>query len=121
MMDREIKRRNLRRKKRCDRVRKKLRGSATRPRLCVFKSLRHISCQLIDDENGVTLASFGTQAKEAKDQRKSREGARFVGEKIGELAKQKNIQSVLFDRGRFRYHGLVAELASGARDAGLTF
>ncbi|MEM7174823.1 MAG: 50S ribosomal protein L18 [Chlamydiota bacterium] len=120
-MRQELKQRNIRRKKRTQRTRKKLKGSATKPRLSVFKSLKHISCQLIDDDNGVTLASFGTQAKGVEGHKKSREGARFVGEKIAEIAKEKKIGTVVFDRGRFQYHGLVAELALGARSGGLKF
>ena len=120
-MRQELKKRNTRRKKRAVRTRKKLRGSVERPRLSVYKSLKHISCQLIDDVNGVTLASFGTQSKENKDLRKTREGAKAVGEKIAELAKAKNIVKVVFDRGRFQYHGLVAQLATGARQGGLKF
>lgn len=109
------------RKKRKMRIRKKLRGTSDRPRLSVSKTLSHIGVQLIDDESGVTLAGFSTLSKEAKGQKKSKEGARFVGQKIAELAKQKNVEQVIFDRGRFKYHGLIAELADAARENGLKF
>ena len=103
------------------RVRKKVRGTGVRPRLSVSKSLRHIGVQLIDDERAVTLASFSTLSKEARQYRKSKKGAQFVGQKIAELAKEKNIDAVVFDRGRFKYHGLIAELANAARENGLKF
>ena len=109
------------RHKRTMRIRKKLRGSSSRPRLSVSKSINHIGVQIIDDEKGVTLVSFSTLSKEAKDLKKSKEGARFVGQKIAELAKQKTIETVIFDRGRFKFHGLIAELANAARENGLKF
>ena len=109
------------RKKRQMRNRKKLRGSADRPRLSVSKTLKHIGAQLIDDEAGHTIASFSTLSKEAKEHSKSKDGADFVGKKIAELAKEKQVTSVIFDRGRFKYHGLVAHLAQAAREAGLIF
>lgn len=109
------------RKKRKLRIRKKLRGTNARPRLSVSKSINHISVQIIDDEKGITLAGFSTLSKEAKGLKKSKEGARFVGQKIAELAKQKNIEKIIFDRGRFKYHGLIAELANAARENGLKF
>lgn len=118
-MGSQLERRNEVRKKRALRVRKKLRGSAERPRLSVFKSLKHIGAQLIDDEKGVTLLSFSTCAKGAGEIKKSKEGARLIGEKIAQLAKEKKIEQAIFDRGRFKYHGLVAALAEGAREKGM--
>ncbi|NGX50401.1 MAG: 50S ribosomal protein L18 [Chlamydiae bacterium] len=109
------------RKNRMMRIRKKLRGSSERPRLSVSKSIFHIGVQLIDDDRGVTITSFSTLSKEAKNMKKSKESARFVGQKIAELAKQKNIEKVIFDRGRFKFHGLIAELANAARENGLKF
>lgn len=109
------------RKKRALRVRKKLRGTSERPRLSVSKTLNHIGAQLIDDEKGITLASYSTLVKELKGKKKSKENARLVGEKIGELAKEKSIDRVVFDRGRFKYHGIIAELADGAREKGIKF
>lgn len=120
-MSLDIQKRQKLRKKRKMRIRKKLRGSAERPRLSVSKSLKHIGAQLIDDEAGCTIASFSTLSKEAKDQSKSMDGAKFVGKKIAEIAKEKNVKSVIFDRGQFKYHGLVACLAEAAREAGLIF
>jgi large subunit ribosomal protein L18 len=120
MSDKLLKRTKVR-TKRMLRIRKKLRGTNERPRLSVSKSLNHISVQIIDDEKGCTLASFSTLSKEAKGLKKSKEGARFVGQKIAERAKQKNIEKVIFDRGRFKYHGLIAELAQAARENGLKF
>ncbi|MCB1110136.1 MAG: 50S ribosomal protein L18 [Chlamydiia bacterium] len=116
-----LKKRNTVRKKRSLRVRKKLRGTAERPRLSVFKSLSHIAVQLIDDEKGVTLASYSTLAKELKGKKKSKEAARVVGEKIAELAQGKKINQVVFDRGRLKYHGIIAELANAAREKGIKF
>ncbi|MBF5058867.1 50S ribosomal protein L18 [Candidatus Neptunochlamydia vexilliferae] len=116
-----LKKRTTIRKKRALRIRKKLRGTAERPRLSVSKTLTHIGVQLIDDEKGITLASYSTLAKELKGKKKSKETARLVGEKIGELAKGKNIDRVVFDRGRFKYHGIIAELANGAREKGIKF
>ncbi len=120
-MSHDLNKRTRVRKKRAFRVRKKVRGTAERPRLSVHKTIKHIGAQLIDDENGVTLAMFSTLSKEATGQKKSKDGARFVGQKIAELAKGKKIGSIVFDRGRFKYHGLVAALAEGARDGGLKF
>ncbi|MCY3974644.1 MAG: 50S ribosomal protein L18 [Simkaniaceae bacterium] len=109
------------RHKRCRRVRKKVRGSTERPRLCVFRSLRHISAQIIDDTTGKTLVGFGTQSKDARGRGKSKENASFVGERLAALAREKNIEQVIFDRGRYKYHGLIALLADAARKNGLRF
>ena len=117
----QIRKRSLIRKKRMQRNRVKLRGTSDKPRLCIFKSLRHIGGQIIDDETGVTLVAFSTQSKDAKVQKKSKDGARMVGEKLAELAKEKNIERVVFDRGRFKYHGIIALLADAAREKGLKF
>lgn len=112
------------RKNRVFRVRKKLRGTDVRPRLTVAKSNKHIYAQIIDDEAGRTIVGFGTLSKENQNTEfngKSKAAARYIGKQIAELAKQKNIETVIFDRGRFKYHGVVAELAEGAREAGLRF
>lgn len=106
------------------RNRKKLRGTNVKPRLCVIKSNKHIQAQLIDDEAGKTLGSIGTFAKEFRDtefSKKNKASARKLGEKIAEIAKQFNIKEIVFDRGPFKYHGILAELANGAREAGLQF
>lgn len=116
--------RDQRRIRRSWRVRKHVRGSAIKPRLSVFKSNQHIFAQLIDDEAGVTLASAGTVMKEFRAKnlgRKSKEAARQIGALLAEAAKGRNIQHVVFDRGRYKYHGLLAEVANAARETGLQF
>ena len=115
----KIRRANAR-AKRVMRVRNALHGTAARPRLSVSKTNAHIYAQLIDDDKGVTLAGFGTQSKGQKT-RKSKDSARNIGKQIAELAKSQGVKAVLFDRGRYKYHGIVAELASSAREAGLQF
>jgi large subunit ribosomal protein L18 len=123
-MHNEIKKRDAQRRRRVLRVRKGVRGNAGRPRLCVFKSNQHISVQLIDDDTGATLASVGTMTKEFRNLKlgkKSKEAAREVGKKLAELAKARDIQRVVFDRGHHKYHGVLAELANGARESGLQF
>lgn len=120
-MDNSTKRRNRARKSRIMRVRKTLHGSAERPRLSVSKTNCHIYAQLIDDDNAVTLAGFGTLSKGSSLKGKSKESAREIGKQIAELAKKRNISSIIFDRGRYKFHGVIAELANGAREAGLQF
>jgi len=112
------------RSKRALRVRKHLRGTSTKPRLCVVKSNCHIQAQLIDDESGQTLAGISTFAKEFRQtefNKKNKASARKLGEHIAEIAKSKNIKEVVFDRGPFKYHGILAELADAARAGGLQF
>ncbi len=106
------------------RVRKKLRGSMEKPRLCVVKSNLHIHMQLIDDEKGVTLASLSTNAKSLKNSAhacKSKESARVLGEMMAEKAKALGVNKLVFDRGAHKYHGILAEVAQGLRDKGLQF
>ena len=120
----ETKKRDVRRLRRSLRIRKQVRGTAVKPRLSVFKSNKHISAQLIDDENGVTIASVGTLMKDFRDMKlgkKSKDSARKVGVQLAEAAKQKNILTVVFDRGFNKYHGLLAEVANAARETGLQF
>ncbi|MCB0975509.1 MAG: 50S ribosomal protein L18 [Actinobacteria bacterium] len=108
------------RKKRQVRVRKKVRGTAERPRLCVFRSSRHIYAQLIDDESGRTLGSASTMEPTVRDgSDKPLDAAKSVGGRIAEAAKSAGIDAVVFDRNGFRYHGRVAAIADGAREAGL--
>lgn len=110
--------------KRSMRVRKKLQGTSVKPRMSVCKSNKHIQVQLIDDETRITLGSIGTFAKEFANTefaKKSKASARKIGERIAEIAKAKNIKEVIFDRGPFKYHGILAELADAARQAGLQF
>jgi len=116
--------RNDRRVVRHERVRKTLHGTPERPRLCVFRSNKNIFVQLIDDVNGVTLAAASTLDKELKGETGyggNKEAAKKVGEAIAKRAIDKGIESVVFDRGGFIYHGRVKELADGAREAGLKF
>lgn len=112
------------RKTRAMRVRKKLRGTGLKPRLCVVKSNKHIQVQLIDDEAGKTLGSTATFSKEFANTdfaKKNKASAAKLGEKIAEIAKEQNVTEVVFDRGPFKYHGILAALADGARAAGLQF
>ena len=116
--------RNDRRVVRHARVRKNLHGTPERPRMCVFRSNKNISVQIIDDVNGVTLASASSLDKELKGEigyGGNKEAAKKVGEAIAKRALAKGIENVCFDRGGFLYHGRVAELAAGAREAGLKF
>lgn len=106
------------------RVRKKLRGTSSKPRLCVVKSNKHIQAQLIDDESGKTLGMVATFAKEFRETefaKKNKSSAAKLGEKIAEIAKKNNVTEVIFDRGPFKYHGILAALADSARAAGLQF
>lgn len=114
--------RNDRRVKRHLRVRKNLIGTPEKPRLCVFRSNKNISAQIIDDVNGNTLVSASTLEKELKGESGgNKEAAKKVGELIAKRALDKGIEDVAFDRGGFLYHGRVKELAEGAREAGLKF
>ncbi|ANQ53895.1 50S ribosomal protein L18 [Thermosipho sp. 1063] len=116
--------RNWRRKKRHLSIRKKIHGTAERPRLCVYKSEKHIYAQVIDDDKGHTLVAASTLDKELREALKktwNKEAAREVGKLIGKRAIEKGIKKVVFDRGGYRYHGRIAELAEGAREAGLEF
>ena len=103
-----------------ERMRKHLTGSTERPRLSVFRSLKHISAQIIDDSTGTTLASASTVEKEIN-AGANKAGAKAVGVKLAERAKAKGVTQVVFDRGGNRYHGCVASLADGAREGGLDF
>lgn len=115
---------NYRRKQRHVRVRKDVFGTPEKPRLCVYRSLSNIFAQVIDDVNGVTLASASSLDKDIKGEFKyggNKEAAKTVGEAVGKKAVEKGIETVCFDRGGFLYHGRVKELADGARSAGLKF
>ncbi|MEG0894119.1 MAG: 50S ribosomal protein L18 [Oscillospiraceae bacterium] len=112
---------NISRLKRHKRVRAKISGTASRPRLNVFRSSKHIYAQIIDDVNGMTLAAASTMDKGFEDVTSNKEAARKVGQNIGKLALEKNIDTVVFDRGGYLFHGRVEELAEGARESGLKF
>lgn len=115
---------NAERKRRHVRVRKSVTGTAERPRLSVYRSTNHIYAQLIDDTKGVTLASASTLEKSVKAEiagKTKREAAKIVGKLAAERAKEKGIETVVFDRGGYLYTGRVHSLADGAREAGLKF
>lgn len=114
--------RNKTRKKRHARVRAKLSGTAMRPRLNVYRSNKNIYAQLIDDENGVTLANASTLDKDFNIESAGNvEAAQKVGELIAKRAVEKGVKSVVFDRGGYLYHGRVKALAEAAREHGLEF
>ena len=116
--------RNTDRKIRHARVREKISGTPDMPRLCVYRSLNNIYAQVIDDSKGVTLAAASTQEKDVMAQVKEvnkREAAKIVGKLIAQRASDAGIKKVVFDRGGYVYTGRVAELAAGAREAGLEF
>jgi large subunit ribosomal protein L18 len=108
------------RKRRHRRVRGKVHGSATRPRLCVFRSSKGIYAQVIDDDRGVTLASASTLVLDGASGSKSEKAAE-VGKLVAQRAREAGVSSVTFDRGGYLYHGRVKALADGAREGGLEF
>ena len=112
---------NQQRLKRHKRVRGKIFGTAQRPRLAVFRSLNHISAQVIDDVKGVTLVAASSMEKDFGMTGGNKIAARKVGEMIANRAAAKGISEVVFDRGGYVYHGRVQELAEGAREGGLKF
>ena len=107
--------------KRHKRVRAKISGTPERPRLSVYRSENNIYAQIIDDVNGVTLVSANTLEKEFEGATGNCEAAKKVGAVLAERAKEKGIEEVVFDRGGYVYHGRIAALADGAREAGLKF
>lgn len=119
-MSLEKKEKRLRRHRR---LRKKVQGTSLRPRLNVFQSLKYIYAQIIDDEQGMTIASASTLSPELKARKlgKKTEEAKAVGELLAKKALTLGIQKVVFDRGGYRYHGRVKALAEGARVVGLSF
>jgi large subunit ribosomal protein L18 len=106
-----------------DRIRKKLQGTAERPRLNVYRSLNHIYVQVVDDLNGKTLVSASTAEGKKEDRRTGGNvaSAKAVGKATAERAKEKGVTKVVFDRGGYIYHGRVKALADAAREAGLKF
>ena len=110
------------RRKRHDRIRLRVEGSASRPRLAVFRSNIHIYAQVIDDGTGKTLAAASTVEKELRGSKQTKtEEAAVVGRLIAERAKSAGVERVVFDRAGFRYHGRIKSLADAAREAGLDF
>ncbi|MBQ2867272.1 MAG: 50S ribosomal protein L18 [Firmicutes bacterium] len=116
--------RNERRLARHERVRKDVFGTPERPRLCVYRSLKNISAQIIDDVNGKTLVAASSLEKELKAELAyggNKDAAKAVGAAVAKKALAAGIECVCFDRGGYLYHGRVKELADGAREAGLKF
>jgi large subunit ribosomal protein L18 len=109
------------RERRATRVRSKVRGTPARPRLSVFRSNRGIYAQIIDDLNGRTLVSVSVKHVDVAADLKRAEAATKVGSVLAERAKAQGIERVVFDRGRYLYHGRVKALADGAREGGLEF
>lgn len=112
---------NKARLRRHRRVRAKISGTASCPRLNVFRSSKHIYAQLIDDVKGVTLVAASSMDKDFEGFGGNKEAARKVGQLIGKKAVEQGIETVVFDRGGYLYHGRVQELADGARESGLKF
>ncbi len=112
---------NKARQKRHLRVRNHISGTAARPRLSVYRSLKNIYVQVIDDEQGVTLVSASTKDKGFEQYGGNIEAAKAIGAEIAKRAIEKGIKEVVFDRGGYVYHGRVAALAEAAREAGLKF
>ena len=113
--------RNDRRLKRHERVRKDLSGTPEKPSLCVYRSNKNISAQIIDDVNGKTLVSASSLEKDFSCEGTKTDAAKQVGVNVAERAKAKGIENVVFDRGGYVYHGRVKALAEGAREGGLQF
>ena len=113
--------RKMERTRRHVRVRRKISGTAERPRLCVFRSNSNLYVQLVDDVAGNTLAQASTLDKEVKTKHANKEAAKEVGALIAKRALDKKIDTVVFDRGGYIYHGVVKELAEAAREGGLEF
>jgi large subunit ribosomal protein L18 len=117
-----VKDRKQRRVRMKRRYRDAVRGTANRPRLAVYRSLRHVYAQVIDDDKGVTMVSASTLEKstsDVADGTANREAGKRLGKVIAERAKEQGVETVVFDRGGFRYHGVIRAIAEGAREAGL--
>jgi large subunit ribosomal protein L18 len=102
-------------------IRKKIAGTAVRPRLSVFRSANHMYAQLVDDDQGQTLAAASTQTVTVEGNKGNKEAAKAVGAAIAAQAKAAGITTVIFDRNGFKYHGRVKALADAAREGGLSF
>lgn len=112
---------NKARVKRHQRLRNKISGTSESPRLCVYRSNAHIYAQIIDDAKGVTICSASTLEKGFDDSGTKKESAKKVGVAIAKKAIDAGVKTVVFDRGGYKYHGRVQEVAAGAREAGLEF
>ncbi len=121
----KVKAKRMRRQRAHLRVRNRVQGTAERPRLAVYKSLRYVYAQVIDDQSGTTLAQANSQEADIRSGLEasagSTEAAAAVGKLVGERAKDKGVEQVVFDRGGFIYHGKVKAVAEAAREAGLKF
>jgi large subunit ribosomal protein L18 len=115
----KVKRNEIRQKVHA-RIRRKLAGTAERPRLNVYRSLNHIYAQVIDDQQGVTLASASTVTTKLE-KGGNLEAAKTIGKLVAERAQEKGVKKVVFDRGGYLYHGRIKALADAAREAGLDF
>jgi len=119
-----VNRRTELRAKRKNRIRKRLSGTPERPRLTVYRSVKHIYTQIVDDTQGITLVSASTVEKDVRESQKfenKRAAANYIGKLIAERASAKGIKAVVFDRNGFLYHGRVKAVSDGAREAGLDF
>ena len=118
-------RRQSRRERIKTNIRKRIRGTTERPRLTVYRSLKHLYAQIVDDVQQKTLVSVSTLSKDVRDELKSVKGAKQLAKQIGttlaKKAQQNNIKKVVFDRNGYLYHGIVKALADGAREGGLEF
>ena len=112
---------NKKRLKRKIRIRKKMSGTAERPRLCVFRSSKHIYAQIIDDASGKTLAAASTLDKDFAETGDKKARANAVGKNVASRALESGIKAIVFDRNGYVYHGRVKSLSDGAREAGLDF
>ncbi|HRZ86373.1 MAG TPA: 50S ribosomal protein L18 [bacterium] len=116
--------RSINRTRRHHRIRSKVNGTEARPRLCVFRSLKHVYAQLVDDNKGITIASASTLDSSFGEDKKSRSNIKFakeVGKKIAQIAKEKNISEIVFDKSGYKYHGKIKAIAEAARESGLKF
>jgi len=122
-MDKNIEKK-LRRDKIRRRIRSTIRGTAERPRLCLYKSNKHVYAQLVDDRMGQTLAAVSSQSEEIASEvegKTKQEAAEVVGKRLAKLADDKGLNKAVFDRSGYKYHGVVKALADGAREGGLDF
>jgi large subunit ribosomal protein L18 len=102
-------------------IRKRVSGTADKPRMSIFKSSRHLYVQIIDDSEGTTLAAASNMEKDLRDIKMNTKDAGRLGKVIGQRLKEKSIQKVVFDRNGYAYHGIIKAVADGAREAGIQF
>ena len=120
-MKQSIKIKRIKRQFRARRVRAKISGSAERPRLCVFRSNQHIYAQLINDAKGVTVASASDLDLPKTDKKTRTDLAKMVGQALAKKSEELKINKAIFDKGAYKYHGIVKALADGVREGGLKF